>query len=101
VRRWNAARLDGWLAALDPADGRPPTLPPGGSEAIDAATAAAEELFLGLRTARGISRELALTRADALAWAFEAGLVEDAPAARVRLTLRGRLLSNELFSRLL
>jgi hypothetical protein len=28
------------------------------------------------------------------------GLVEDAPEDRVRLTLRGRLLSNELFARL-
>jgi hypothetical protein len=29
------------------------------------------------------------------------GLVEDAPDGRIRLTLRGRLLSNELFARLL
>ena len=30
-RRWNAARLDAYLAALDPPDGGPPRLPPGGS----------------------------------------------------------------------
>ncbi len=28
-RRWNAARLDGWLGALTPAPGRPAMLPPG------------------------------------------------------------------------
>jgi putative oxygen-independent coproporphyrinogen III oxidase len=101
TRRWNAARLDAWLGALAPADGTPAGLPPGGSETLDEATAATEELILGLRTARGIPRQLALTRSDVLAWAVEAGLVEDAPERRVRLTLRGRLLSNELFSRLI
>ena len=99
-RRWNAARLDAWLGALAPAPGHAAALPPGDGEEIDAATAAAEELILGLRTAHGISRERALSRADEMAWAHEAGLVEDAPGERVRLTLRGRLLSNELFARL-
>ncbi len=101
TRRWNAARLEAWLGALVPQDGGPPALPPGGSEPIDAATAAAESLILGLRTAHGISRELALTRADELTWAHEAGLVEEILDKRVHLTLRGRLLSNELFSRLI
>ncbi len=32
TRRWNAARLAGYLAALTPADGSPAVLPPGGSE---------------------------------------------------------------------
>ncbi len=100
VRRWNAARLDGWLEALEPGEGSPAVPPPGGFEEIDAATAASEELILGLRTARGISRELALSRPDVMTWALEAGLVEDGPEGRVRLTLRGRLLSNELFARL-
>jgi oxygen-independent coproporphyrinogen-3 oxidase len=99
-RRWNAARLDAWLGALAPAPGHAPSLPPGDGEEIDAVTAAAEELILGLRTAHGVSRGLALSRADEIAWAHEAGLVEDAPGDRVRLTLRGRLLSNELFARL-
>lgn len=100
-RRWNAARLDAWLEALTPARGGVAVLPPGDGEEIDAATAAAEELILGLRTARGVARGRALARADAMAWAHEAGLVEDAPDERVRLTLRGRLLSNELFARLI
>jgi putative oxygen-independent coproporphyrinogen III oxidase len=101
MRRWNAARLEAWLGALDPADGSPAALPPSGFELLDPATAVAEEMFLGLRTARGIPRERALARADVIAWAVETGLVEDAPHQHVRLTLRGRLLSNELFARLL
>lgn len=101
TRRWNAARLDRWLGALQPRGDRPPVLPPGDSEQLDTATAAAEALMLGLRTARGVARHAALMRSDVLTWAAEAGLVEDAPGDRVRLTLRGRLLSNELFARLL
>jgi oxygen-independent coproporphyrinogen-3 oxidase len=100
-RRWNAARLEAWLAALTPARGGPAALPPGDGEDIDAATAGAEELILGLRMARGVARGRALARADVLTWAHQAGLVEDAPGERVRLTLRGRLLSNELFARLI
>ena len=47
TRRWNAARLDAWLAALDPPPGASPALPPGGSELVDAAAASAEALSLG------------------------------------------------------
>ena len=101
TRSWNAARLDAWLAALAPASiGVPPTLPPSGSESLDAAAAEAEALFLGLRLARGVPRAAALSRIDAFAWAAEHGLVEDGPGERVRLTLRGRLLANEVFVRL-
>jgi putative oxygen-independent coproporphyrinogen III oxidase len=101
-RHWNAARLDPWLAALVPAGGREaPALPPGGSESIDASTADAERLILGLRLAGGIPRDAALGRMEVFAWATENGLVEDGPDGRVRLTLRGRLLSNELFARLI
>jgi len=100
-RRWNAARLDAWMGALAPAAGGAAELPPGDGEEIDVEMAAAEELILGLRTARGIARERALTRAEAMSWATEAGLVEEVPGERVRLTLRGRLLSNELFARLI
>ena len=100
TRRWNAAGLDGWLAGLVPDGGGPPSPPPGGCETIDEATAAAEAMILGLRTAQGIPRAVALSHTEELAWAIEAGLLEDAPGQRVRLTLRGRLLSNELFSRL-
>ncbi len=104
VRRWNAARLDGYLAALAPADGASPVLPPGGLEAVDEAGAATEATILGLRLDTG----LALADAEAgplaphLAWALDAGLLErfEDREPRVRLTTRGRLLSNELFSRL-
>ncbi len=101
TRRWNAARMDGWLGALHPPDGSAPRLPPGGSEALGPATARAEALILGLRTATGVARRDAWTRPDVLAWAAEAGLVEDAPGGLIRLTLRGRLLSNEVFARLI
>ncbi len=101
VRRWNAAPLDRWIGALVPPDGAAPALPPGGAEELDGLAAAAEELILGLRMARGVARAAALGRPDVLTWAAEAGLVEEAPGDRVRLTLRGRLLSNELFTRLL
>jgi putative oxygen-independent coproporphyrinogen III oxidase len=101
ARHWNAARLDAWIAALAPASvGVAPRLPPGGSEPVDAVTAEAERLFLGLRLARGIPSGAAFARIEVFAWAAEHGLVEDGPGGRVRLTLRGRLLSNELFARL-
>jgi putative oxygen-independent coproporphyrinogen III oxidase len=100
-RRWNAARLDAWLEALTPARGASAALPPGDGEELDAATAAAEELILGLRMAHGVARSRALAHPEPMAWAHEAGLVEEAPGERVRLTLRGRLLSNELFARLI
>lgn len=101
VRRWSSARLDRWIAALVPAgDGRP-SLPPGGEERLSAADADAEAMILGLRLARGIAREDALARPGVFGWASEMGLVEETSSDRVRLTLRGRLLSNELFARLL
>lgn len=102
VRRWNAARLEGYLAALAPADGSPARLPPGGSEVLDGRTAAAERVVLGLRLDAGIP--LAWTQeaplADAFVWALAAELLEVTDEGRVRLTTRGRLLSNELFARL-
>jgi putative oxygen-independent coproporphyrinogen III oxidase len=99
-RRWNAADLGRWMEALAPANGKPAALPPGGEEIIDRGTADAEALILGLRMADGVAAEAAFTRMDVFAWASENGLVEEKPAGRVRLTLRGRLLSNELFARL-
>jgi oxygen-independent coproporphyrinogen III oxidase len=118
-RRWNAARLDAYLHALRPATGEP-RLPPGGHETVGAEAAASEEAILGLRLDRGVPADIAADPrfAEAFAWARTAGLVEDTspldarmgggaagpPAAvrgpRVRLTRRGRLLSNELFARL-
>ncbi len=101
TRRWNAARLDGYLAALSPADGGEPHLPPGGQEPIDHVTAAAEALILGLRTDRGVSVAAAASPpfADIAAWAMETGLLGRRDD-RLVLTTEGRLLSNELFARL-
>jgi len=102
IRRWNAARLDGYLAALAPADGSTPVLPPGDMEMLDAETAAAERVILGLRLDTGVP--IAATQepplADAFVWALTAELVDVTPDDRVVLTTRGRLLSNELFARL-
>jgi putative oxygen-independent coproporphyrinogen III oxidase len=103
VRRWNAARLDAYVAALLPADGSAPRLPPGGEEALDDAAAAAESLILGLRLDRGVALTALLEPSfvDAFDWAVSAGLLEETDDARVHLTTRGRLLSNELFARLI
>ena len=102
TRRWNSARLESYLAALAPIDGPPAQLPPGGSEVLDDRTAAAERAILGLRLDAGIPLAWAQEPplADALEWALAAELIEVTPTDRVRLTTRGRLLSNELFSRL-
>jgi putative oxygen-independent coproporphyrinogen III oxidase len=102
TRRWNAARLDAYMAALVPGPGLRPELPPGGSERIEPARADAECAILGLRTATGIaaSEALAPPLAEHLAWARAASLVELTLADRFILTTRGRLLSNELFARL-
>ncbi len=109
-RRWNAARLDGYLAALLPAgppgaaaaSGPLPRLPPGGEERLDAETFAVEEAMLGLRLAEGIGPEIAARPAVAAAldWARGHGLAEDRDGGRIRLSLRGRLLSNEVLARI-
>ena len=101
-RRWNAARLEAYVAALSPRHGGSPSLPPGGVEPLDAATAAAERTILGLRTARGLPRADAdePPLAESFGWAMDAELLEVTDDARVVLTTRGRLLSNELFARL-
>ncbi|HEU0245269.1 MAG TPA: radical SAM family heme chaperone HemW [Candidatus Limnocylindrales bacterium] len=113
TRRWNAARLDGYLRALAPGGGSPPALPPGASETPDAATAAAEAVILALRLDTGVplAGAAAGPLAPHLEWALGSGLLErvhgpgdehdhDPGDERVRLTTRGRLLSNELFARL-
>jgi oxygen-independent coproporphyrinogen-3 oxidase len=103
-RRWNAAGAEGYLAALLPAAG-PGRLPPGGSERIDARTARAERAILALRLDTGLPPDLASDPelAETFDWARSAGLLEpvsiDGPSG-LRLTPRGRLLSNELFARL-
>jgi len=104
VRRWNAARLDRYVAALVPPDGTP-ELPPGGSERLEGATATSERLILALRLDRGIPAAWANEPPYSAVgvWAETSGLVESVEIAgepRIRLTVRGRLLSNELFARL-
>jgi oxygen-independent coproporphyrinogen-3 oxidase len=93
VRRWNDAAFDAWADALR--DGR---LPPGGAETVDDRGAEAERLILGLRLDDGVIPRP--TRPPGLTWGLETGLLEPA-GDRLRLTRRGRLLSNEVFTRLL
>ena len=102
ARRWNAAHLGRYLEALD-ATGGSSRLPPGGSEGVDATAAAAERIILGLRTDRGVPAAAAFEAplADAVDWALESGLVAVTEDERIVLTTRGRLLSNELFARLI
>jgi hypothetical protein len=59
--------------------------------------------MLGLRTDCGIDATGALARqfAGALDWARAAGLATRSADERLRLTTRGRLLSNEVFARLM
>jgi oxygen-independent coproporphyrinogen-3 oxidase len=102
-RRWNGPRLDGYIGALSPdAPASAPTLPAGGSEVVDVATARAELAILGLRLSEGLSASIAEDPlvAPALRSAGAEGLVESSDG-RVRLTTRGRALSNEVFVRLL
>jgi oxygen-independent coproporphyrinogen-3 oxidase len=105
VRRWNAARLDAYVAALRPAEpGAVASLPPGGVEpALDSSAAAAEAIILGLRLDAGVPMIAFLEPPfdETLAWADSAGLVEQTADGRIRLTTNGRLLSNEIFARLI
>ena len=97
-RRWNAARLDGYVAALG---ARPtPALPPGGTEPVEGARS--EALILGLRLDTGVPLATAHEPplADLFGWALASELLVVTTDDRVTLTTRGRLLSNELFARL-
>ncbi len=102
VRRWNAAPLGPYLDALTSTDGPPPRRPPGGGEATGPDVAAAEATILALRLAAGVPAGEARSGrlGPHLAWAIEAGLIGPTPNDRYVLTVRGRLLSNELFARL-
>jgi oxygen-independent coproporphyrinogen-3 oxidase len=106
TRRWNAARLDMYIAALAPRDGTAPHLPPGASERADERQAAFEIAMLALRTADGWAPAATELLAEGaldgrLAEPLAAGLLRRDAAGRFALTLRGRLLSNEVFGRLL
>jgi oxygen-independent coproporphyrinogen-3 oxidase len=104
VRRWNSAALEPYIAALLPAAGLG-AMPPGGQEVISAETASAERTILALRLDRGVPESSSEgPAAEAFAWGRSNGLVEAVVLGgeiRLHLTLRGRLLSNELFERLL
>ena len=97
-RRWNAARLDAYLSALAPLGEDAPTLPPGSEAEHEPGEAA----MLALRTSGGLPRSaLDNPRHGAtLRWAIAAGLLGDAEG-RLVLNRRGRLLSNEVFARLI
>ncbi|MEA2518326.1 MAG: hypothetical protein QOF49_406 [Chloroflexota bacterium] len=107
TRRWNAANLGRYLDALAPEGGAGPAgssrLPPGGCDPVDEAGAAAETAILALRTDRGLPRAAAdePPLAAVYPWAVDNGLVVVDRSDRIVLTTRGRLLSNELFRRLI
>ncbi len=96
-RRWNAARLDAYLAAVEAGD-----LPPGGIAETDPEGDAAEAVILTLRLDSGVPLTTAYEPplADHFGWALAAELLTVTDDDRVVLTTRGRLLSNELFQRL-
>jgi oxygen-independent coproporphyrinogen III oxidase len=100
ARRWTAARLDTYVAALGAAT---PSLPPGGVDLADESIAAAESVILGLRLDTGVPLAAAIAPplAGAFGWALAAELLHVTDDQRVVLTTRGRLLSNELFERLI
>ena len=106
MRRWNAARLDGYLAALAPRLGGMPVLPPGGSEPVDDAAAAAEAVILGLRLDDGARRATSRTagrwrRTSPGRWTPGSSSPWTRRPANASASRReGRLLSNELFARL-
>ncbi len=102
IRRWNAAAMEPYVAALSAS---PPELPAGGRESIEGAAALSERAILSLRTDDGIPIEWADPEPlrSATQWGRDAGLLESferAGSIRLRLTVRGNLLSNELFARL-
>jgi oxygen-independent coproporphyrinogen-3 oxidase len=104
IRRWNAAAMEPYIAALTP-DGGIPTAPPGGQELLTRDVALAEQVILALRLDRGVPESAAAQPplAGVWEWAEACGLLERTEIDgehRLRLTTRGRLLSNELFARL-
>src|SRR5439155_24435896 len=87
TRRWNAANLGRYVAALTAAGDQPAMTPPGGAEILDEQTALAESIVLGLRTDRGLPRAAATEPplADAFGWALAAELLTIDAADRIVL----------------
>jgi hypothetical protein len=79
-----------------------PRLPPAGGERLDDAALLAERAILALRTRYGVDGPTARLPgiSPALGWAVSTGLAVRR-AGPVVLTMRGRLLGNEVFARLL
>ncbi len=102
ARRWNAARLDGYLASLLPLDGSEARLPPGGVELDDVARSQGQAAILALRTSSGVpvSDLDDPTIGSALHWALGVDLLQRTAEDRLVLTRRGRMLADELFIRL-
>ncbi|HVP29613.1 MAG TPA: radical SAM family heme chaperone HemW [Myxococcota bacterium] len=104
ARRTNLRALPAWLERVEAgrtAEAEPP-------EVLDAATARGEAMFLGLRTragvdARGFAQEFGAPPRSFFGGEIErlvdAGLLDEAPAGELRLTRRGRLLSDSVFER--
>ena len=101
-RTWNAARLDGYLAALIPAvidrgAAVRPQLPPGGVEALDDGAIQLETVSLALRTREGLATDrLSADGRATLDRLLRLGLIEAAGPAHIRSTARGRLLAGAL-----
>ena len=94
--------MEPYIAALAP--GRP-AAPPGDRETLSLRDATAEFAILRLRLDEGLPARWKDHRGlgEALGWAVGSGLaevVEGEGGPRIRLTVRGRLLSNELFARI-
>jgi oxygen-independent coproporphyrinogen-3 oxidase len=101
-RRANVSALEGYLSRVEAAE-RPLAL----DRPIDAGEAAREEVFLGLRLARGVEeaairRQIAASSDALLAGDYETWLetgILRKDESRVRFTERGFLVSNEVLSR--
>jgi oxygen-independent coproporphyrinogen-3 oxidase len=101
ARRANPRGLEAWLEAAerDASAGA-------AAEVLSPATARGEAMFLGLRGVRGVAADPFAAEfgapprhffADPIERFLAAGLLEEAPPGDLRLTARGRLLSDSVF----
>ena len=101
TRRWNAARLDGYLAALTPADGRGRACRRAASERDrpgDGGRRGGRSSGCGSTRACRSTRRHEPPLADVFGWALAAELLDVTDRGPGRPDDRGRLLSNELFA---